>query len=88
MLVDEGGSRSSESNFERWRHVIVFTAECDSPGMLKSMSSLLIARLNSLSGNSSHSFLASIFHICFHCILTAWVWYLHLPSVTVDRRQL
>ena len=21
--VDEGGSRSSESNFERWRHVIV-----------------------------------------------------------------
>ena len=44
--VDSGGSRFSESILERWRHV---TVECGSLGMLKSMSSSLIARLNSLS---------------------------------------
>ena len=49
LLVDEGGSRSSESNIERWRHVIVSLQKCGSPGMLKSMFSSSIARLNSLS---------------------------------------
>ena len=37
--ADSGGSRFSESSRERWR---------GTPGMLKSMSSSLIARLNSL----------------------------------------
>ena len=37
--ADSGGSRFSESSLERW-----FTVECGSPGMLKSMSSSLIAR--------------------------------------------
>ena len=49
VLVAEGGSRSSESNFERWRHVIVSTVEFGTPGMLKSMFSSSVARLNSLS---------------------------------------
>ena len=43
------GSRFSESSLERWRHVIVSLQNVVSPGMLKSMSSSLIARLNSLS---------------------------------------
>ena len=46
--VDEGGSRSSESNL-KLTPCDCFTAECDNPGMLKSMFSSLIARLNSLS---------------------------------------
>ena len=48
-LVDSDGSRFSESILERWRHSNCFTVECGSPGMLKSMSSSLISRLNSLS---------------------------------------
>ena len=47
--VDTGVSRFSESSLERWRHAInCFTAECGSPGIFNSMSSSLIARLNSL----------------------------------------
>ena len=49
MLVAEGGSRSSESNIERFTPCDRSTAECGTPGMLKSMFSSLIARLNSLS---------------------------------------
>ena len=37
--VDSGGSRFSESNHERWHSAILFTVECGSSGMLKSMSS-------------------------------------------------
>ena len=49
MHVAEGGSRSSESNLERWRHVIGSLLNFGTPGMLKSMFSSLIARLNWLS---------------------------------------
>ena len=44
--VDAGGSRFSESILEPCN---CFTVECGSPGMLKSMSSSLISRLNALS---------------------------------------
>ena len=36
VLVAEGGSRSSESNCERWRHMIVSPSNSGTPGMLKS----------------------------------------------------
>ena len=48
VLVAEGGSRSSESSCERWRHVIV-SIEFGTRGMLKSMFFSSVARLNSLS---------------------------------------
>ena len=36
-----------------------------------------------------NSVIVAFFHLCFHCIFTAFqVWYLHTPSVTVDRCQL
>ena len=47
--VDAGGSRFSESFLEHWRHANRYTVECGTPGMLKSMSSSLMARLNLLS---------------------------------------
>ena len=44
--ADSGGSRFSESSLDRWRHAIVFTVECGTPGILKSMSSSLLFVLN------------------------------------------
>ena len=49
VLVAEGGSRSSESNFRTLTPCDRFTVEFGTPGMLKSMFSSSIARLNSLS---------------------------------------
>ena len=49
VLVAEGGSRSSESNFGTLTPCDRFTVEFGTPGMLKSMFSSSIARLNSLS---------------------------------------
>ena len=64
---------------------LVFTSLCF-------RSHLLLSTLSSQFSyciSSSNSLTVAIFHICFHNILTAFqVWYLHLPSVTVDRRQL
>ena len=47
--VDSGGFRFSESNSRTLALCNCFTVECGSPGMLKSMSSSILSRRNSLS---------------------------------------
>ena len=47
--VGAGGSRFSVLILERWHCAHCFTVEGGSPGILKSMSSSIISRINSLS---------------------------------------
>ena len=47
--VGAGGSRFSESNSRTLALCNCFTVECGSPGILKSMSSSILSRINSLS---------------------------------------
>ena len=85
VLVAEGGSRSSESSFERWRHVNVSLLNLALLECWKSMFSSSVARLNSLSALKWCSITIFFRNKLFLHRVCAWAAWLHkLPCSIVS----